>query len=81
MTNNIKDQISQKNVKVFIKHYLDYLKNEGFTLFQMKPSVEIFPKTGDLIGIALIDGNHSDIRIDFVNDPQQGDDFLHHNKK
>lgn len=76
MTENIKDQISKNNVKEFIKHYLDYLKNEGFTLFQMKPTVEIFPKTGKLIGIALIPDNNPDFRIDFVNDPHQGADYL-----
>lgn len=76
MTENIKDQISKKNVKTFIKHYLDYLKNEGFTQFQMKPTIEIFPKTEELIGIALICDNNPDFRIDFVNDPRQGDDYL-----
>ena len=76
MAKNIKDQISKSNVKEFVEHYLDYLENEGFTLFQMKPSVDIFPKTEDLIGIALIRDNNLDFRIDFVNDPRQGDDYL-----
>ncbi len=76
MNEYIKDQISKNNVKVFIKHYLDYLKKEGFILFQMKPTVEIFPKTGELIGIALIRENNPNFRIDFVDDPHQGDDYL-----
>jgi len=76
MTEKIKDQISKNNVKEFIKHYIDYLKNEGFALFQMKPTIEIFPKTKELIGIALIRDNNPDFRIDFVNDPRQGEDYL-----
>ena len=76
MTENIKDQISKNNVRVFIKHYLDYLKNKGLTLFQGTPTVEIFPKTEELIGIALLGENNAHFRIDFVNDPRLGDEYL-----
>ena len=76
MSKNVKDQISKNNVKKFIHHYLNYLQKEGLTPFQNKPTVEIFPKRRDLIGIALISDNNPDIRVNFVNNPRQGDDYL-----
>lgn len=76
MSKNIKDQISINNVKKFINHYLNYLQKEGLTPFQKKPTVEIFPKRRDLIGIALIADNNPDFKVNFVNNPRQGNDYL-----
>jgi len=76
MSKNIKDQISLNNVKKFITYYLNYLQKEGLNPFQTKPTVEVFPKSIDLIGIALIADNNTDIRIKFVNTPQRGEDYL-----
>ncbi len=76
MSEKIKDQIPLNNVKKVINYYLDYLKKEGFTLFQEMPTVEIFPKRKNLIGLSLIDEKNTDIKCTFVDNPRQGDDYL-----
>lgn len=76
MSENIKDQFPLNNVKMFIKYYLEYLQKEGFTLFQEKPTVEVFPKRKNLVGLTLIDEKNTDIKCIFVDNPRQGDDYL-----
>ncbi|MFW9881433.1 MAG: hypothetical protein ACFFG0_50860 [Candidatus Thorarchaeota archaeon] len=76
MLENIKDQIHLDNVKKFIKYYLEHLHKDGFTPFQEMPTVEVFPKSKNLIGLSLIDEKNSDIRCRFVDNPRQGDDYL-----
>ena len=76
ISEHIKDQISENNVRKFIEYYINYLEKEGFTPFQRKPTVEIFPKGRDLIGIALVSDNNPCIIVNFVDNPHQGDDYL-----
>lgn len=76
MSENIKDQIPLNNVKKFIKYYLEHLQKLDFTLFQEKPTVEVFPKRKNLVGLALIDEKNTDIKCFFVDNPRRGDDYL-----
>ncbi|MBA7535504.1 hypothetical protein ES705_27761 [subsurface metagenome] len=76
MSENIKDQIPLNNVKKFINYYLEHLQKEGFTLFQGKPTVEVFPKRKNLVGLSLINEKNTDIKCYFINNPHQGDDYL-----
>lgn len=64
------------NIKKFIKYYLEHLRKDGFTPFQEMPTVEVFPKRKNLIGLSLIDEKNPEIKYTFVNDPRQGDDYL-----
>ncbi len=75
MPENIKDQILLNNVKKFIKYYLEYLQKEGFTQFQEKPTVEVFPKRKNLVGLALIDEKNRDLNCFFIDNPHQADDY------
>ncbi len=76
MSENIKDQIPLDNVKKVIKYYIEYLQKGGLTLFQEKPTVEIFPKRKNLVGLALIEENNKDIKCIFVDKPRRGEDYL-----
>ena len=76
MTENIKDQIPLNSVKKIIKYYLEYLQKEGITLFQGKPTIEVFPKRKNLVGLALIDDKNTELNCIFVNNPRQGDDYI-----
>jgi len=76
MSKKIKDRISLNNVKEFIEYYLENLYKEGFTPFQEKPTVEIFPKRKDLVGIVLLDEKNSEIICRFVDEPRYGNDYL-----
>ncbi len=76
MSENIKDQIPLNNVKKFINYYLEHLQKEGFTLFQEKPTVEVFPKRKNLVGLSLIGEKNTDLKCIFVDNPRRGDDYL-----
>lgn len=76
MTENIKDQIPLNSIKKIIKYYLEYLQKEGITLFQGKPTIEVFPKRKNLVGLVLIDEKNTELNCIFVNNPRQGDDYL-----
>ncbi len=66
----------QTNVSKFVKYYLDYLQKEGFKLFQKYPTIEIFRKRNDLVGLALIEENVKELNCYFVKEPRRGEDYL-----
>ena len=76
MREKIKDQTLMNNVKKFIKYYLEYLQKEGFKLFQENPTVEVFPKRNNIVGLSLIDEKNTELKCIFVDNPRRGDNYL-----
>ncbi len=76
MPNNIKEQVSEENVKTLVRYYLQYLNKEGYKPLRGMPTIQAFHKKEDLIGLVLIDDNNNEIKYEFVNEPLLGIDNL-----
>ena len=77
MSLNLAEKIPLDNIKKVIEIFLNELKSQGFSLFQNQPSVEVFFKGGDFIGISLIDENNMDIKFSLVENPRPGKHYLY----
>ncbi len=76
MPQNIKDQVPKDNVKKLVKSYLSHLKDAGYSIFSGMPTIQVFPKKRNLIGIALKDDGNEELKYEFVDEPSRGDDYI-----
>jgi len=71
------DEVSLENVKKIIEIFLNELKTEEFTLFQNRPTVEVFFKGGKFVGVSIIDEYNEEINCLLNNNPRAGKVYLY----
>lgn len=73
---SLKEEINEENVKLLVESVVDILNNSEIQLFQNKPTVDIFMKGGDSIGMSLIDDGKTNFEYNLCSKPRKGEIYL-----
>lgn len=73
---SLKEKINQENVKLLVENVVEILNDSKIKLFRNNPTVEIFMKGADSIGMSLIDDGKTNIECKWSSNPRKGEVYL-----